>query len=93
MGVRGLWGIMRPGIRRVPVSQLAGQRLAVDLAIWVVEVMVSLIRRTMNRYFRQYLGKAARGSMPSGWPPLAGKSTSLGVATYQAVLFLIIIHQ
>ena len=39
MGVRGLWGIMRPGMRQVPVSQLVGQRLAVDLSIWVVEVV------------------------------------------------------
>ena len=39
MGVRGLWGIMRPGMRQVPVSQLTGQRLAVDLSIWVVEVV------------------------------------------------------
>ena len=37
MGVQGLWSILSPVEEHVPLRQLRGHTLAVDLAIWVVE--------------------------------------------------------
>ena len=37
MGVTNLWSILAPVKRHMPLTELAGQTLAVDLSVWVCE--------------------------------------------------------
>ena len=37
MGVKDLWSILSPAKTEIPLSDLAGQVIAVDLSVWVVE--------------------------------------------------------
>jgi flap endonuclease GEN len=53
MGVTELWKILSPAQRHVPLEELRGQTLAVDLSIWVVEA--EGVAQMKGRVVRPYL--------------------------------------
>ena len=53
MGVTDLWKILAPAQRHVPLEELRGQTLAVDLSIWVVEA--EGVMQMKGRVVRPYL--------------------------------------
>jgi len=42
MGVKGLWNLLEPTGRRVDITALAGQRVAVDASIWLVQFIKAM---------------------------------------------------
>mmetsp|Transcript_13130 Transcript_13130/g.51388 ORF Transcript_13130/g.51388 Transcript_13130/m.51388 type:complete len:182 (-) Transcript_13130:2880-3425(-) len=42
MGVKGLWNLLEPTGRRVDMTALAGQRVAVDASIWLVQFIKAM---------------------------------------------------
>ena len=42
MGVKGLWNLLEPAGRRVNVETLAGRRVAVDAAMWLVQFIKAM---------------------------------------------------
>ena len=42
MGVHGLWQLLSPSGRRVSIETLRGQRLAVDISIWLTQFLKAM---------------------------------------------------
>ena len=39
MGVQNLWLLLTPAAQKIPESQLASKRLAIDVSIWVIHIL------------------------------------------------------
>ncbi len=39
MGVKGLWLLLTPSGKRIDIRALQGQRLAIDVSIWVIKLV------------------------------------------------------
>lgn len=42
MGVKGLWELLAPGGKRVPLEKIDGMRLAIDLSVWLMRMATAL---------------------------------------------------
>lgn len=49
MGVRGLWGILKPAGFQVNETELHGKRLAVDISIWIYQLLRVIPPHARNR--------------------------------------------
>ncbi|KAL4433534.1 hypothetical protein ABPG74_002931 [Tetrahymena malaccensis] len=52
MGVQGLWTLLSPAGRKLKVEALEGQRLAIDVSIWVIRMLYGFASRRMNNEFK-----------------------------------------
>ncbi|KAL4482547.1 hypothetical protein ABPG72_005790 [Tetrahymena utriculariae] len=52
MGVQGLWTLLSPAGRKLKVEALEGQRLAIDVSIWVIRMLYGFASRKMNSEFK-----------------------------------------
>ncbi|EAS06115.1 XPG amine-terminal domain protein (macronuclear) [Tetrahymena thermophila SB210] len=52
MGVQGLWTLLSPAGRKLKVEALEGQRLAIDVSIWVIRMLYGFASRRMNSEFK-----------------------------------------
>lgn len=62
MGVKGLWDLLAPAGRRVSAANLKGKIVAVDAAIWLVQV------------FLRFRSRVLKGSGPVQFPAVSGLS-------------------